>query len=302
MTTAPRVDWRIAAGCAAALATLFAVQQWIAPPAGRPGLELSTAFTLQAVVWGVWLLLLPLIIWSARARPLAGRPTAGWVAGFVIEGCLFAIVHGALSGAGRWLAGVSLSPDLTTAMMSSVSVTFASNVLRYWAILMAYQAYAYHVAARDRDRRAAQLEVDLVRARLATLEAYLRPHFLFNTLNAIASLVRDDPRAAETMIGQLSELLRASLDRDPSREVRLEDELALVTQYLAIEQARFGNRLHVDIDVTPEVRKMTVSASAAQPACQAPGSASARYAPGWCCCTEMRTGSMSAHAPRRAPW
>src|SRR5437773_6580999 len=144
MTTRPRVDWRFAVGCAAVLASLFAMQQWIAPPAGRPDLALGTAFALQAVTWGLWLLLLPLIIGSARRHPLEAQPSAGWVLRFALEAAAFALLHGALGGALRWALGLAISSELGTAVLNSVVVTFASNVLRYAAILTAYQAFVYH--------------------------------------------------------------------------------------------------------------------------------------------------------------
>src|SRR5207245_321098 len=83
-------------------------------------------------------------------------------------------------------------------------------------------------------------------AQLASLEARVDPHFLFNTLNSIAALVRDRPADAERVIEQLAALMRSSLDRTASL-VPLEDELAVVASYLDIERVRFGNRLRFAI-------------------------------------------------------
>jgi signal transduction histidine kinase len=84
-------------------------------------------------------------------------------------------------------------------------------------------------------------------ARLSSLESRVQPHFLFNTLNSIAALTREDPAGAERMTTQLASLLRSSLDTGSSL-VRLADELALVRSYLEIERVRFGDRLRFTID------------------------------------------------------
>ena len=88
-------------------------------------------------------------------------------------------------------------------------------------------------------------------SRLASLEARVDPHFLFNTLNSIAALVRDRPADAERVVEQLSSLMRSSLDKQQSL-VPVEDELALVRSYLEIERVRFGERLRFTIDMAPD--------------------------------------------------
>jgi signal transduction histidine kinase len=85
-------------------------------------------------------------------------------------------------------------------------------------------------------------------ARLSALESRVQPHFLFNTLNSIAALTREDPAGAERMTTQLASLLRSSLEGENSPLVRLADELALVRSYLEIERVRFGDRLRYTID------------------------------------------------------
>ena len=265
MTTRPRLNWWLVAGCAVLLVILFGVQQWAAQATQRRDLDLPRAIALQAITWGVWLALLPAIVGVANRHPFDGRPTLHWLGRVVVWGAAFVFVHAILSGFTRWLVGLSVSRDLVTVFGNSLSAGFASNTLRYVAILAAYQVVLYHRLVRERDQRAAQLEVDLAQARLASLEACLRPHFLFNTLNAIATLVREDPKAAEKMIGELGDLLRASLSAEPSREVRLEEELAFTEKYLGIERVRFQDRLTVTIDVSDEARRALVPHLLLQP-------------------------------------
>ena len=94
-------------------------------------------------------------------------------------------------------------------------------------------------------------------ARLEELQARIRPHFLFNTLNSAIALVREEPAKAETMLEDLSELFRSAL-ADPNESVTLADEIALAGRYLAIEQVRFGDRLRIrwDIDSAADAARL----------------------------------------------
>src|SRR5215471_4542709 len=107
------------------------------------------------------------------------------------------------------------------------------------------------VALRTKERDEAEARRLAAEAQLASLESRVDPHFLFNTLNSIAALVRDNPAAAERVIEQFASLMRSSLDRHASSLVRLDDELGTVRSYLEIERVRFGERLRFHIDLDP---------------------------------------------------
>src|SRR5262249_41620356 len=107
-------------------------------------------------------------------------------------------------------------------------------------------------ALSERRTLAAELETQLARAQLQALQMQIRPHFLFNTLNSIAGLVRlDDKSTALEMLAGLGEMLRILLRSDGAQLVPLANELELVQQYLRIEQLRFGDQLDVAITVEP---------------------------------------------------
>ena len=111
------------------------------------------------------------------------------------------------------------------------------------------------VYRRESERRAltsAQLEMRLVEAQLQALQRQLHPHFLFNTLNAIAGLMRTDVDAADRMMDRLGDLLRMTLNTSNIQEVALKEELELLQKYLDIEQTRFGPRLAVQMTIDPE--------------------------------------------------
>ena len=95
-------------------------------------------------------------------------------------------------------------------------------------------------------------------ARLRSLESRLHPHFLFNTLNSISALIAVDPVRAEQIVGRLAALLRSSLDTTTRSLIPLEQELAIVQDYVEIERARFGDRLHGRVEVPADLRDAQV--------------------------------------------
>ena len=105
------------------------------------------------------------------------------------------------------------------------------------------QAIGYYGKYRERELLSSQLEAQLANAQLDVLKIQLEPHFLFNTLNSIAALARNDGPAAEHMTLQLADLLRASLDAVGVHEVTLEPRAAFLQKYIDIQQMRFQDRL-----------------------------------------------------------
>jgi two-component sensor histidine kinase len=115
----------------------------------------------------------------------------------------------------------------------------------FWGLVGVAHALRFYESSKMRERREAELEARLAQARLQALRMQLNPHFLFNTLNSIASLVHEQPQAEE-MIEALSDLLRLTLNASDRQEVTLREELYFLDRYLFIERTRFGNRLQVE--------------------------------------------------------
>ena len=132
---------------------------------------------------------------------------------------------------------------------------FVPYLVVYWAVLLVAHALDFYGKYRERELRAAQLESGLTRARLDLLKSQLRPHFLFNTLNAVSSLIHTDAEAADRVVARLGDLLRLSLEDFGLQEAPLARELEVVRSYLAIEQARLGPRLSVRLDVARGPRR-----------------------------------------------
>lgn len=214
------------------------------------------------------------------APVLVTPPTSGTLPVTAMSGQILTpgVGFGAVSGGtrvGHFGGGVRIEgPILTqsrglaepTWRMRLVPLAVRANVgfLIYVIVAAAAHAMTFYRHAKERERQALALVASRNQAKLDALRLQLQPHFLFNTLNAIATLVHRDARAADRLIGDLSDLLRASL-QTTQHEVTLADELALLEHYLAIEQARLGDRLRIVRDIQHEALDACVPPLVLQP-------------------------------------
>jgi two-component system LytT family sensor kinase len=213
-----------------------------------PGMPTSHVVGHSIALWYVWVLATPVIFGIHRRR----FPVPAMVASH-------ALTLAALFFAQTWLSVVighmtgHVSPTLGWEHMLSMAVVnlLLYDMLIYGAVIAVAVGLEINRRYRERDLRASQLETQLGRARLETLQTQLQPHFLFNALNAIAMLVRRDRKneAVDTIVG-FSELLRYVLDEAGTMDVTLEEELGFVRRYLDIEKVRLGERLksHIEVD------------------------------------------------------
>jgi two-component sensor histidine kinase len=169
----------------------------------------------------------------------------------------------------RWLS-LTFFPDWQSwALNLGLQRMFTVGLLYLWTFGLAMTllwATRVSQAAERSAARASKFHAAQQRAEAAALRLQLNPHFLFNTLNSISSLVTlNRKEAAEEMIGQLADFLRASLVTDPMADVPLGEEIGTIEAYLSIEGARFGSRMHVDIDVPDELLDLKVPNFILQP-------------------------------------
>src|SRR5262249_12543584 len=139
------------------------------------------------------------------------------------------------------------------------------TLLIYWIIVVVNHAFDYYQKYREREMRALDLEKRLAQAKLQALQMQLNPHFLFNTLHSISSLMHRDVEAADRMIDRLSDLLRSALEGSDTQEGELQDELEFLKRYLEIEQPRLGDRLTVKMDIEPDTLRARVPNLILQP-------------------------------------
>jgi two-component system, LytTR family, sensor kinase len=215
----------------------------------------------------VGLVLFPFVIWAIRRARI--HRDNWWVMvpfNFLVM-CAFSVADTTgMSVVRRALAPVfGLGQYDYGIMLYRYPMEFAQHVVLFWFAVGAVYAFDSYREARDRQVASAGLEARLAEAQLQNLQLQLQPHFLFNALNTISSVMYDDVRRADTMLARLSDLLRRTLQTGHSQEVPLEEELALVKSYIAIMEERFGDDLQVEFVVDPHVVRTLVPQLILQP-------------------------------------
>ena len=234
---------------------------------GKPATYWRSIVVLNFSYWYIWALFTPAIVWLSQHFRLERQSLWLAVAVHVPGVALFSFAHIAVMGAVQWwlaaTAGRSLSWWLE--VKRSTLQNFDWEMMTYWAIAGLSHAVLYYRESRDRAVRASQLETRLIEAQMATLQQQLQPHFLFNTLHAISTLMHRDVEAADRTLMRLSDLLRMTLENVGQQEVTLQAELDFVSKYLEIERTRFADRLIVTFNVDPVALDSLVPSLLLQP-------------------------------------
>jgi two-component system LytT family sensor kinase len=239
-----------------------------------------TSFTDEflARMAGAWIsaLLTPAVLWAGDRFRLERRNWMQVIALNLLFAVLFAIVQLASETAIYLKASILanfLQKSFWQAFVQMLAVGFHENIVVYWLIIGVQASARYYKSYREQEKaalllrvEAAELQTQLIASRLSALKIQLQPHFLFNTLNAIVVLVRQGKtRAAEEMLTQLSDLLRAILDDAETQEVPLRRELECLKLYLGIEKVRFGDRLETIFQVDAATLDAAVPHMSLQP-------------------------------------
>ncbi len=239
------------------------------PPPGALSMAWRT-FLFQFAVWLAWVVLVPAALWLRRRWPIERGRLLRALPVHSIAVSLLCAVHSGLVLLARWLIMQPSQPLDGQQLAVLLKYWWVNDLpfcaLFYGLILGIGSALDYYQQFRERELRASQLETQLAQAQLQMLKMQLHPHFLFNTLNGITGLVRDnDNAAAVQMLVRLSELLRQTLDNSGKQEVRLSEELEWLELYLKLQQIRFSDRLQVSIKAAPETLDVLVPNLITQP-------------------------------------
>lgn len=242
--------------------------------AGRPAPFATLAIWLQAS-WQFFSLLTWPVLWLVRRFPLDRQRWTRTVAVFACAGVVVAIVMtiwdvGVILLVGSFTDLAPLAgPYQQASFFQLCEQWFPRNtpltVIAYAGMVASFHARSYYRRLQERELNSSQLEAQLAQARLAVLKAQLQPHFLFNTLNSISTLMHRDVDAADRMIARLADLLRLSMDSSSAQEVPLRQELDFLQHYLEIEQVRFSDRLRVSLDIEPATLNASVPSLILQP-------------------------------------
>ena len=207
-------------------------------------------------------LLSPLVLWLSARWLLTSQPLRRGLlhAGLsVLFACTYAGLH-------ALVIGLIWPHDSQWLLFQKILLgDFTNGILAYWAVLMMGHVLAFYGRYRERDVAAARLDARLRAAELETLRMQLNPHFLFNTLNTIGVLMKEDTCEAGRLLVRLSDLLRSVLANTSSQQTDLRQELAMLDNYLEIERSRFGDRLHIEKQIDPDVLDAAVPMLVLQP-------------------------------------
>jgi two-component system LytT family sensor kinase len=217
--------------------------------------------------WWAWGLLVPVIVAIDRRLPIPVNSLGTRLAVHIAIGLVTTLVYSYLSamlqamlGVMSWSRALGFDP-----LQETVKGGFLWNLLVYLLVVGGRQAVQYSQHYLASQLRLERLERNFSEARLNALRMQLDPHFLFNALNTISSLVVNQPKLARGMIEQLGDLLRLSLESGRRQQVRLGEELEFLGHYLAIQQTRFGDSLNVVTHISASARDVMVPSLILQP-------------------------------------
>ena len=219
-----------------------------------PTFAFSTAFVLQFPPWQFWALVTPAVLGLGRRCRLEAGSWASSITAHLFFNLLLAVGHVSVvyvcgrAAQQQWF----LESGYVQILPMMVGKNVHLELLTYWGILAVGHALDYHRRLRESQVAQAQLATQLAQAQLDALKMQLHPHFLFNTLNAIAVMVRkQDIHGSIRMLTGVSELLRLALNNTGRQMVPLRQELDFLERYLEIEQTRFQDRLQVYREIDP---------------------------------------------------
>ena len=249
------------------LGLLFALQEWVSIHSWNSHIPIT--FQLLIAAWCVHYFLLGTIFWllwrwlgrhiqTASLMFMATRILPLSLAASVFEEMIWVAVFPQLPiGMPRMTYWHRLAFHLDSDTVDSL--------VMFWAVFFLLRGIGYYQLYRETAYAAVQLETQFANAQLRALRMQLNPHFLFNTMNSISSLMQTDIAAADKMLEQLSSLLRITLERGDVQLIPLSDEMEFIEMYLAMQDRRFSGRVRQEVYIEPDLYDALVPAMILQP-------------------------------------
>src|SRR3954468_385889 len=228
-----------------------------------------SALRLNLVQFYLWAILAPLLFRFSRRFPIEFRPLSVrnlllYFPALISFAGIHQVIHLAVlwSISPRWRQQF---PALIDCYRAYFGFGFYIDLIIALLIVIAVHALLYYQNFRASELAQSSLKTQLAQAQLRALKMQLHPHFLFNTLHSISSLILEDPSKANSMIARLGDFLRLTLEHSNRQLVTLEEETEFVRCYLDIEQVRFGDRLTVNLKIDPATASAQVPHMILQP-------------------------------------
>jgi two-component system LytT family sensor kinase len=273
--------WVVSFGVWALVALAAGVTVYRLSLATRSPMALRSALALEACQILTYAPLTPFVLTFANRFPIRRNNWKKLTPLYLAAGLVFTAVHVALQAmtpfgfwdpaTREWRSAIwdphthkfgvvwsVLPEEFLTSLFNDLGSTFIPIVLVAYVV-------SYNRALRERELRAVQLEGQLAQARLQALKSQLQPHFLFNTMHSISSLMLTDVKAADRMMTRLGDLLRMSLESAGTQITTLRREVEFLNCYLEIEKVRFAERLSVTLDIAPQALDASVPHLLLQP-------------------------------------
>lgn len=253
-------------GASVLLGMFFALQEWMS-------LRLWSSYRIRIFTlfeaWGVYYLIWGVLCWLLWwwLGPQIQRARLFWIVTRVLPLSIIVSI-------GQEMIWVACFPGLPVnrahldywhRLGLQLSDEPFNNLVIFWCAFGLFRGIGYYQRFREKEDVAALLEAQLANAQISALRMQLNPHFLFNTMNGISSLMRSDVGAADTMLEQLGSLLRITLKRGDAQLIPLSDELEFIELYLSMQDRRFGSRVCQSIDVDSGLHDALVPAMILQP-------------------------------------
>jgi len=247
------------------LAALFALQEWLHGRSWNYNIPFGKIYLLWAIqflLWGIisWIIWWRLGDWIQRAtlKPILTR--------VVPLSILVSVLEEAIWVAATWNVRLgNRSWTYLHRLVYFLNDELVTNLLIFWVVFFLFRGIGYYQTLREKENAAIRLESELTNAQLRALRMQLNPHFLFNTMNCISSLMHSDVEAADRMLEQICSMLRMTLDRGDAKLIPLTDEIEFIQMYLSIQQMRFTGKVHSYVAIDPEVLDALVPTMILQP-------------------------------------